>query len=214
MRMSLSHAIMAIATACMGEDRQTWSQAMKAEYHAAAAEGQGLSFAAGCFVAAWREMLGSATGRFVLTSYVVALGIMVPMATIEIGCAVLGFPYLYPDQHGLPGALLVGGSHEALLRPTYLGAIPPMAFIQLLAGAGHLRLAWSLLERDWSSALRWSLWTLAGMTTLVIFMGVFFLDSRQALMQGCVVGIELAILLVIMRRHAELHRFAPTEHPG
>lgn len=63
MRMSLSQAIMAIATACMGEDRQTWSQAMRAEYHAAAAEGQGLSFAAGCLIAAWQEMSGSATGQ-------------------------------------------------------------------------------------------------------------------------------------------------------
>jgi hypothetical protein len=214
MKISLSRAIMAIATACMGEDRQTWSQAMNAEYHTAASEGQGLSFAAGCLVAAWRAMLGSATGRFVLTSYAIALGIMVPMATIEIGCAVLGFPYLYPDQHGLPGALLVGASHEALLRTTYLGAIPALAFIQLVAGAGHLRLAWSLLERDWPGALRWSLWTLAGMTTLVILMGVFFLDSRQALMQGCVVGIELALLLAIMRRHAELYRIAPTEQRG
>ncbi|QXT35678.1 hypothetical protein KV697_18565 [Sphingomonas sanguinis] len=214
MTLSLSRAIMAIATACMGEDRRSWSQAMNAEYHVAADDGQALSFAAGCLVAAWREMLGSAKGRFVLTSYALALGIMVPMAAIEIGCAVLGLPYLYPDQRGLSGALLVGASHEALLRPTYLGAIPALALLQLGAGTGHLRLAWSLLDRDWPGALRWSLWTLAGMTTLVIFMSVFFLDSRQALIQGCVVGIELAILLVVMRRHAELYGIGPTEQPG
>ncbi len=214
MTLSLSRAIMAIATACMGEDRRAWSQAMNAEFHAAAAEGQALSFATGCLVAAWREMLGNAKGRFVLTSYALALGIMVPMAAIEIGCAVFGLPYLYPNQRGLSGALLVGASHEALLRPTYLGAIPALALIQLAAGAGHLRLAWSLLERDWPGALRWSMWTLAAMVTLVIFMGVFFLDSRQALTQGCVVGIELAILLVVMRRHPELYGVGPTEQPG
>ncbi len=214
MTLSLSRAILAIATACMGEDRQTWSRAMNAEYHAAAAEGQALSFAAGCLVAAGREMLTSAQGRFVLTSYAVALGIMVPMAAIEIGCAVFGLPYLYPDQRGLSGALLVGGSHEALLRPIYLSAIPALALVQLGAGAGHLRLAWSLLDRDWAGALRWSIWTLAAMITLVIFMGVFFLDSRQALMQGCVVGIELAMLLIIIRRHAELLSVVETEQPG
>lgn len=211
---SLSRAILAIATACMGEERRTWSQAMNAEYDVAAAEGQALSFATGCLVAAWREMLASACGRFVLTSYAVALGIMVPMAAIEIGCAVFGLPYLYPDRRGLPGALLVGGSHEALLRHTYLSAIPPLAILQLVAGAGHLRLAWSLLDRDWASALRWSIWTLASLMTLVIFMGVFFLDSRQAMIQGGVVAIELAILLVIMRRHAELHPVAEIEQPG
>lgn len=214
MTLSLSRAILAIATACMGEDRQIWSRAMNAEYHAAAAEGQALSFAAGCLVAAWREMLTSVQGRFVLTSYAVALGIMVPMAAIEIGCAVLGLPYLYPDQRGLSGALLVGGSHEPLLRHTYLSAIPALALLQLGAGAGHLRLAWSLLDRDWPGALRWSIWTLAAMITLVIFMGVFFLDSRQALMQGCVIGIELAMLLVIIRRHAELLSVVETKQPG
>ncbi len=214
MRTSLSHAIMAVATACMGEDRRPWAQAMNAEYHAAAAEGQALSFAAGCLVAAWREMLGSAKGRFVLTSYAVALGIMVPMAAIEIGCAIFGLPYLYPDQRGLSGALLVGGSHAALLRPTYLSAIPALALIQFVAGTGHLRLAWSLLECDWAGALCCALWTLAGMATLIVFMGVFFLDSRQALIQSGVVGIELAILLAIMRRHAELHRAMPIDQPG
>ncbi len=214
MTLSLSRAILAIATACMGEDRQTWSRAMNAEYPAAADEGRALSFAAGCLVAAWWQMLTSAQGRLVLTSYAVALGIMVPMAAIEIGCAVFGLPYLYPDQRGLSGALLVGGSHEALLRHTYLSAIPALALVQLGAGAGHLRLAWSLLDRDWAGALRWSIWTLAAMITLVIFMGVFFLDSRQALMQGCVVGIELAMLLVIIRRHAELLSVVETEQSG
>ena len=48
----------------------------------AAAEGEALSFAAGCLVAAWREMLTSAQGRFVLTSYAVALGIMVPTGVL------------------------------------------------------------------------------------------------------------------------------------
>lgn len=214
MTRSLSRAILAIATACMNEDRQAWSRAMNAEYHAAAAEGQELSFAIGCLVAAWRELLTSAQGRFLLTNYAVALGIMVPMAAIEIGCAIFGLPYLYPDQRGLPGALLVGGSQEALLRHTYLSAIPALALLQLVAGAGHLRLAWSLLDRDWAGALRWSTLTLAGMFTLVIFMGVFFLDSRQALMQGCVVVIEVAILLLIKGRYVELHSAIDTEHPG
>lgn len=77
-----------------------------------------------------------------------------------------------------------------------------------------MRLAWSLLDRDWAGALRWSIGTLAGMITLVILMGVFFLDSRQALMQGCVIGIELAMLLVIIRRHAELPSVVETEQPG
>ena len=213
MKILLSRVVLAVASACMGEDRQTWSRAMEAEYQVAAAQGEALSFAAGCLLAAWREMLASAQGRFVLTSYAAALFIMVPMAAIEIGCAIFGLPYLYTDQRGLAGALLIGGSHEALLRETYLSAVPALAFAQLVAGIGHLRLAWSLVDRDWAAALRWSMWTLAGLTTLVIVMGVFFLDSRQALMQCGIVVIELATVLFMIGRHAQLQPLAKLDVP-
>ncbi len=204
MTMSLSRAIMALATACMGENRRGWSLAMRAEYDVAAADGHALSFASGCMMAAGREMVVSAHGRFALVTHAVALGIMVPMAALQIGCAVLGLPYLYPGLQGLSGALLVGGAHEALLRSVYLGAVPSLALIQAMAGIGHLRLAWLLVERDWSGAFRWAMWTLAAATALVLFMGVLFLDSRQALMQAGIIGIELAILTITRRRHAEL----------
>ncbi|MEH3159671.1 MAG: hypothetical protein PGN08_12520 [Sphingomonas taxi] len=204
MTMLLSRAIMTLAKACMGDDRRDWSLAMQAEYEVAAADGQALSFASGCLLAAWRQMLMSAQGRFTMTNYAIALGIMIPMAALQIGCAVFGLPYLYPGQHGLAGAMLVGGSHEALLRSIYLGAVPSLALIQMVTGIGHVRLAWLLVERDWPGALRSALWTLAGAMALVIVMGVLFLDSRQALMQGAVVGIELAILAVITGRHGEM----------
>lgn len=210
----LARAIMAIATAAMHVQRRDWSCAMAAEYEIAAVDGRALPFAAGCLVAAGRQMIATASGRFVLTSYAVALGIMLPMAALQIGCAIFGLPYLYPDQRGLPGALLVGGTHASLLRSIYLAAIPSLALIQLTAGIGHVRLAWSLVERDWSGALRWSLWTLAGVTALVIFMTVLFLDSRQAMLQAAAVTIELAMLFVIVRRHAELPAPAASEHPG
>lgn len=137
----LARAIMMIAFAGMDIGRADWSRAMAAECEVAAADGRALPFAGGCLVAAGRDMLASASGRFVLTSYAVALGIMLPMAALQIGCAIFGFPYLYPDQRGLSGALLVGSPHEALLRSIYLGAVPALALIQLAAGIGHLRLA-------------------------------------------------------------------------
>ena len=204
MTMTVSRAIMALAAACMGDDRQDWSLAMQAEYEVAAAHGRALSFASGCLIAACRAMATGPHGRFVLTSYAVALGIMLPMAALQIGCAVLGLPYLYPGRHGLSGAMLVGGAHEALLHNTYLRAIPSLALIQLLTGIGHLRLAWLLVERDWAAAFRWAMLTLAATVALVVFMTVLFLDSRQALMQVGVAGIELAILMIVARRDGEL----------
>ncbi|WP_037488226.1 hypothetical protein [Sphingomonas phyllosphaerae] len=210
----LARAIMMIALAGMDIGRADWSRAMAAELEVAAADGRALPFAGGCLVAAGRDMLASASGRFVLTSYVLALGIMLPMAALQIGCAIFGFPYLYPDQRGLSGALLVGSPHEALLRSIYLGAVPALALIQLAAGIGHLRLAWSLVERNWPDALRWCLWTLSGVTALTLYMSVLFLDSRQAMLQAAVVGIELVMLVVIVRRHADLPAPIAAEQPG
>ncbi len=210
----LARLLMGMAVAAMAVDRRDWSRAIAAEYDAAAADGRALSFAAGCLVAAWRSLLTGAAGRFVVTGYAVALGIMLPMAALQIGCAIFGLPYLYPDQRGLAGALLVGGDHEALLRSLYLAALPALALIQMVAGVGHLRLAWCVVEQDWAGALRWSLWTLAGVTALVIVMAVLFLDARQAIAQAVVVAAELAMLHVVARRDDAARVPAASEHPG
>lgn len=210
----LARLLMGMAVAAMAVDRRDWSDAMTAEYDAAAADGRALPFAAGCLVAAWRNLFTSPAGRYVVTGYTVVLGIMLPMAALQIGCALFGLPYLYPDQRGLAGALLVGGGHEALLRSLYLAALPALALIQMVAGVGHLRLAWCVVEQDWADALRWSLWTMAGVTALVIVMGVLFLDGRQAIAQAVVVASELAMLHVIARRDAAARVPAGSEHPG
>src|SRR3546814_4358219 len=74
MKTALSRAVMALAVFCMDESRREWSAAMRAEFDAAAPEGRSLSFATGCLVAAWREMLTREEGRYTLTNYALALG--------------------------------------------------------------------------------------------------------------------------------------------
>src|SRR3546814_6573496 len=113
MKTALSRAVMALAVCCMDESRREWSAAMRAEFDAAAPEGRSLSFATGCLVAAWREMLTREEGHYTLTNYALALGVMIPMAALQIGCALFGLPYLYPGREGLSGALLVGSEPEA-----------------------------------------------------------------------------------------------------
>src|SRR3546814_8724268 len=85
MKTALSRAVMALAVCCMDESRREWSAAMRAEFDAAAPEGRSLSFATGCLVAAWREMLTREEGRYTLTNYALALGVMIPMAALQIG---------------------------------------------------------------------------------------------------------------------------------
>ena len=204
----LSRLIVRLATAWLRDRRPDWADAMAREADVAIAHGAGLSFAAGCLVTAARDALASAQGRFVVTNYAFAIGLLLPMAAVQIGCALFDLPYLYPGGRGLPGAVMEGAVHEPLLRGIYQAAVPSLAVTQLVAGAGHVRLAWALLERDWSGAVRWGLRTLAAASTLVVFMIVLFLDTTQALVQGGVLVIELIILALVMRRHAEIFAVA------
>ena len=207
----LARAMMALAVGSMGESRRDWAAAMRAEFAAARADGAALPFAFGCLLTAWRELLTRAEGRFTLTSYALALGVMLPMAALQLGGALLGLPYLYPGPGGLPAALLEGRAHEGLLRGVYQAAVPSLALLLLLLGLAHLRLAWALLERDWAAVRRLGLQALAATVTLIVFMAALFLDGRQALVQAGVLAIELATVALVARWHADLR---PAEHPG
>lgn len=214
MRAAASRAIMTLAVCCLDESRREWSAAMLAEFETVVADGKPLQFATGCLTVAWREMLTREKGHFVLTNYALVLGVMIPMAALQIGCALFGLPYLYPGQHGLSGALLEGGTHEELLRSVYQAAIPSIALLQLLIGLGHLRIAWVMLNRDWTEVMRSGMRTAAAAATLVLFMGVLFLDSTQALLQIAVLTIELATISIVARWHAQLFPAGQLEHPG
>jgi hypothetical protein len=214
MKERLARLIMALAIGSMGEGRHEWAAAMRVEFETAAGEGDSLPFAAGCFVAAWRDVLTHEEGRFRLTSYALALGLMIPMAAVQIGCAVLGFPYLYPGEDGLAGAVLVGGEHEAVMRSVYQSAVPAITLLLLALGLGHLCIAWAVLERNWARVTRIGTLALAVAVTLILFMGVLFLDSSQALLQAAILVIELTTVCIVARWHAQLIPAAYSEHPG
>jgi hypothetical protein len=202
---------MALACHCLGEGRREWAQAMQAEFDAVAEDGRPLSFAIGCLWGALRQMPLHEEGRFVLTNYALALVIMIPMAAIQIGWAVFSLPSLFAEHEGLRGtlapaqAMLVGGAYRA--------AVPSLTILLLLSGAGQLRIAWLLLERDWSRVTSTGMAILAAITTLILFMGSVFLDAGQAVTQAAVLAIELAVLAGLSRWHAELD-LPPPEPTG
>jgi hypothetical protein len=204
MKATIARAVMALAAASLGESRRQWSLAMQVEFETAVEEGKPLRFAIGCLAAAGRELVTREEGRFLLTNYALALGLMLPMSALQIGCAVIGLPYLYPGQTGLRGALLQGGAQEALLRGVYQAAVPSLSLLLFLLGLGHLRIAWAMLDRDWPRVQRTGMLALAAAATLVLFMATLFLDGRQAMLQAAVLAIELATLSVVIRWHAQL----------
>lgn len=214
MRLIMARTVMALAACCLGQGRGEWARAMQAEFETAVADGKPLDFAIGCFVAALRELVTRAEGRFVLTSYALALGLMLPMAALQIGCAVLGLPYLYAGQGGLRGAMTAGGVQEALMRGVYQAAVPSLSVLLMLVGIGHLRIAWAMLERDWAGVMRMGALTLAAAATLILFMAALFIDGSQALLQAGVLLVELATVFVLAQRHAELAGARSREGPA
>ena len=214
MRATLARMVMALAVCCLDEGRREWARAMRMEFETAVEDGKPLRFAIGCLTAAARELVTREEGRFVLTSYALALGLMLPMAALQIGCAVLGLPYLYAGHGGLSGSLAAGGAPEVLMRGVYQAAVPSLSVLLLLVGIGQLRIAWAMLERDWSGVMRMGALTLAAAATLILFMGALFIDGSQALLQAAVLLVELATVFVVARRHAELSPTPLHEDPG
>ncbi len=85
---------MALAVRSLGEHRIAWAQAMAAEFKAAEEDGRPLRFALGCLIGAWRMMPAHAEGRFVLASYALSLGVLIPVAAMLALAAAFGFPLL------------------------------------------------------------------------------------------------------------------------
>lgn len=214
MKAPFARAIMGLATCVLTDSRREWAAAMRSEFEVAVEDGTPLSFAFGCLATALRELLSREEGRFAVTSYALALGLMLPMAALQIGCAVFGLPYLYPGRTGLSGALLQGSEHELLIRGVYQAAIPSIALLLLLLGLGHVRIAWAMLDHDWARVRRLGALTLAASTTLLAFMAVLFLDGTQALTQTAILSIELATLAMITKWHAQLFPAAVPTRPG
>jgi hypothetical protein len=210
MRLALSKAMMSLAMGCLGESRREWAFAMRGEFGAAVEEGRPLPFAAGCLMAACREMPRHPEGRLALASHALALGLLIPMAALQFVCAI-GFPSAPQGSGLIHGMLAAGWTQAPYLVSAQQSAVPALLFLRLLLGAGQLRLAWVLLERDWTQAFNIGALIAAVMVTLFLFMEVLFLNGLVLILQVAVLAIELSAVLVAARSHAQLSLDAAPE---
>jgi hypothetical protein len=205
MSTALARALIVLATCWLPRGRSEWAQAMRAEFAVAMEEGAPLAFAAGCLLASVRELLTREEGCFAITSHALAVTVMLPMAALQVGCALFGLPYLFPGHHGLAGALTEGGAYLHLMQRVYQAAVPSLDLLLLLIGMGHLRVAWAMLDGDWAGVARLGWMTLASSVTLVLLMTVLFLHTGQALLLGAILLVELSSVLLVARWHRQLH---------
>jgi len=212
MKAALSKALMSLTICCLGEGRREWALAMQGEYEAAVEDGTSLPFAAGCLIAAWREMPRHQDGRFALASYALALGLLVPMAALQFACA-MDLPNLLAEP-GMLGALGAGAPREPYLANVQVSAVPVLLLLWLSLGIAHLRLAWLLMDRDWSGAFHIGALTAAATVTFLLFASTLFLNSTPLMLQAAALGIELLAILAAARWHARIFPNIHSEMPA
>jgi hypothetical protein len=191
---------MTLATCCLGEARREWALAMQAEFEEANQARTPLSFSCGCLIAAWRELPKHREGRLSLASHMLALGLLIPLAFFQFGCG-LG---LSTAHGGLSTGVGPGGSQDPYLASAQLMATPALHILWLMLGAAHLRLAWVLLERDWSSVVKTGALIAAAVVTLFIVMAVLLVDNGSRMLLAAELAIETIFILGLARWHGRI----------
>jgi hypothetical protein len=213
MTAALARALMSLAISCLGESRREWARAMQGEFGAAIDAGKPLAFAAGCLLAAWREMPRQEEGRFVLANHMLAFGLIVPMAALQFACAA-DLPFLFPATDSLHGMSAPGSAQGLYFSAVYLAAEPALLGLWLLLCMLHLCLAWALLDGDWPRVVRIGSMSAALTATLVIFDGVLLLVDPRTFLQAAALPIELMAVVASARWHARLVTGRSSEAPA
>jgi len=199
----VSRAVMALAARCHGDRRREWAMAMQGEFEFAAEDGHALGFAAGCLWSALREMPWHAEGRFALCSYVLALGLMVPIAAGLIVGVLFDFPYSYLQAQAasMPA---VPGQSMAFLHEANHAAVPSLALLLVFLGVGHLRIAWDMLERDWARVEVAAHANAAITVTLAVFTGLVFSCASPLLLPALGLALEIGAIALMARWYGRL----------
>jgi hypothetical protein len=198
MRARLARTIVALAARTLGTRHADWAQAMKAELDVAIDDGRPMSFAAGCLLASWRQMLRFSEGRLTLASHLLAIGIIVPLAALWLWLGLLGYPYLAIGNVGVWGFIEGRSEQIPLLLVGEWSLAPALTMVILLQSVGQLLLAWFLLERDWprvSSVARFNaatLTTLLLVTSMIAVVGYGVLFGITALITETLAVLALA----------------------
>jgi hypothetical protein len=206
---AVSRAVMSVAARCLGTDGQEWGRAMEAEFETAVDDGRPFAFAAGCLIAAWREMVNHGEGRLVLANYGLALAVLLPMASLQFERAI-GVSSIFSGRESPYGLLALGAGGSPYLVWSQISAVPALLILWLLLGVAHLCLAWVLVEGDWTRVVKFGAVISAVTVTLLLFAGVLLLDLSSFLLQATELGIELAAIAGAARWQARLLSGRPT----
>jgi hypothetical protein len=195
--------VMALAVQSLGEHRSAWAQAMVAEFKAAEEDGRPLRFALGCLIGAWWMMPAHAEGRFVLASYALLLGVLIPAAAMLALAAAFGFPF-FAASNGVDGYLWGSGAHVLLLNDGNMIVAPSLTLLMVSMAALHLPLAWWMLDGNWDRVAAANRFGAAAATTLAIVTSLAALDPSRLFLPVAVLATEMATIRALMQWHQRL----------
>ncbi|MBW6530403.1 hypothetical protein KZ820_06620 [Sphingomonas sp. RRHST34] len=199
MSASLSRMVMAVAIASLGPHRYGWKLAMEAELEEVMAEGQGLPFATGCLLTAWRELPAHVEGRLVLASYTLVLGLILPAAALLLAGVFAGYPYLL--AYGTQATSSFAGSQMLMpwLNAGNAAAMPALTLIVLLRIASDVLAAWFAAERDWTRTAAAQRFGAATTLTLATSAGLVLLDATCALLPALTLVLDVLAVALLRR---------------
>lgn len=193
-----------MALRCFPPERRDWAEAMAAEFDIVMEDARALPFALGCLAMAWRDLPRHRHGRFMLANHALVLGVIVPLATFHLACAVSGARFLLRGPDHYYRMLMVGDLHQQSMAQAYREAMPVLAVLLLLLGAGHLLIAWNALACRWRRVM-W-LWFMEGIVAaaLVAAITLTIPSALGMAVQLAALGVELCALPLLARWHGRV----------
>ena len=204
---SIAGAVMKLAMAGLGTHRSEWAKAMRAEFVMASQAGEGLSFAFGCLVAAWRELPTSEEGRLALSRYTFSLGLLLPAAAILLTGLWFGYPWVEPPYaDGIASFARMPTGQTTTLNAGNAIAVPWLAILLLLRVAGLVLVAWFAVEAEWDKAAAIQRAGAAATITLTLLAGIVVADFTCIILPTFALGVEVLATVMLRRWHEGPHR--------
>jgi hypothetical protein len=208
----LSRCVMALAIAGLGDRNREWGFAMQGEFEVSIDDGRPLVFAFGCLLGAWRMRLADPDGRFALASFALAVGLILPLASVLAVGAIVGFPYLDFAQDNVVGILAVDGAPTTLLNDGNRAAASSLSMVVFLLAGTSVLIAWAILDRNWIRVAAVERLTVAATLTLLVFVGLLGFDETRMILPILGFVAQHLVVLMLMQWHWRLDRDAASSH--
>ncbi|MEN3972994.1 hypothetical protein WJS89_09980 [Sphingomicrobium sp. XHP0235] len=180
---------------CASREDRDWALAMCCEYEEVRRTGGGVDFLAGCLLAIAGRLLRHAEGRHALARHMVVLGMILPVAIFQFGCALSGILLM---RNGTD-AYHAGLAHQGLGQAArlYLESAPIMTLLLLILALAHAATGWLLLDRNWRGVAVTGTVTALVTVALVANIAAISAETSGMTLHGALLGVEIVVLAAL-----------------